>query len=96
VNGNQELLRDQDGRPVAFLLTQDTRKEVWLDATGSSGASTFAGLSSVHGRNDMRLDIQSLIDLHPFFQEEQLFNWLRCGRSGMSGSPGRGWRWWII
>jgi hypothetical protein len=70
-------LRDEHGRPVDFLLPQDTKKEVRLDATASSGARTFVGLSFVHGRNDMRLDIQSLINLHPFFREEQLLNWLR-------------------
>jgi hypothetical protein len=71
-------LRDENGRPVDFLLPQDTKKEVRLDPSTGSGQSgrTFVGLSFVHGHNDMRLDIQSLINLHPFFQEEQLLDWL--------------------
>ena len=43
----------------------------------SSGRRTFVGLSFVHGHNEMRLDIQSLINLHPFFQEDQMLDWLR-------------------
>lgn len=65
-------LRDENGRPVDFLLPQDTKKEVRL-----KNGQTFVGLSFVHGHNDMRLDIQSLINLHPFFQEEQLLDWLK-------------------
>ncbi|MAU00662.1 MAG: hypothetical protein CL608_26250 [Anaerolineaceae bacterium] len=65
-------LQDENGRPVDFLLPQDTKKEVRLD-----NGRTFVGLSFVHGHNDMRLDIQSLINLHPFFQEEQLLDWLK-------------------
>ncbi|MCC6604711.1 MAG: hypothetical protein IT327_15995 [Anaerolineae bacterium] len=70
-------LRDENGRPVDFLLPQDTKKEVRLDPSAGSGPRTFVGLSFVHGHNDMRLDIQSLINLHPFFQEEQLLDWLK-------------------
>ncbi|MBK8900272.1 MAG: hypothetical protein IPM53_03745 [Anaerolineaceae bacterium] len=65
-------LRDENGRPVDFLLPQDTKKEVRLE-----NGRTFVGLSFVHGHNDMRLDIQSLINLHPFFQEDQLLEWLQ-------------------
>ena len=64
-------LRDDNGCPVDFLLPQDTKREVRLD-----NGRTFVGLSFVHGHNDMRLDIQSLINLHPFFQEDQLLDWL--------------------
>lgn len=70
-------LRDENGRPVDFLLPQDTKKEVRLDPSASSGPRTFVGLSFVHGHNDMRLDIQSLINMHPFFQEEHLLDWLK-------------------
>ncbi|MCI0579453.1 MAG: hypothetical protein L0331_25040, partial [Chloroflexi bacterium] len=70
-------LRDDAGNPVDFLLPQDTKKEVRLDPSTSSGRSTFVGLSFIHGHDDMRLDIQSLINLHPFFQEEQLLGWLQ-------------------
>ena len=65
-------LRDEAGRPVDFLLPQDTKREVRL-----TNDQTFVGLSFVHGHNHMRLDIQSLINLHPFFYEEQLLDWLR-------------------
>ncbi|MCB9005773.1 MAG: hypothetical protein H6656_00035 [Ardenticatenaceae bacterium] len=65
-------LRDENGRSVDFLLPQDTKKEVRLE-----NGRTFVGLSFVHGHNDMRLDIQSLINLHPFFQEDQLLDWLK-------------------
>jgi len=65
-------LRDENGRPIDFLLPEDTKKEVRLE-----NGRTFVGLSFVHGHNDMRLDIQSLINLHPFFQEEQLLDWLK-------------------
>ncbi|MCI0396466.1 MAG: hypothetical protein L0332_07170 [Chloroflexi bacterium] len=65
-------LRDDAGNPVDFLLPQDTKKEVRL-----ANGRTFVGLSFIHGHDDMRLDIQSLINLYPFFQEEQLLGWLR-------------------
>ncbi|MGH2537965.1 MAG: hypothetical protein ACRDHL_11270, partial [Candidatus Promineifilaceae bacterium] len=65
-------LRDENGRPVDFLLPQDTKREVRL-----ANGQTFVGLSLVHGHNDMRLDIQSLINLHPFFPEGQLLGWLQ-------------------
>ncbi len=88
-------LRDDNGRPVDFLLPQDTKREVrlvqpWAAVGGQTGGgegqsettnpdemATFVGLSFVHGHNEMRLDIQSLINLHPFFREEQLLDWLR-------------------
>jgi hypothetical protein len=70
-------LRDENGRPVDFLLPQDTKREVRLDPAAGSGPRTFVGLSFVHGHNQMRLDIQSLINLHPFFEEEQLLDWLK-------------------
>lgn len=72
-------LRDENGRPIDFLLPQDTKTEVRLDSSTGSGQAghTFVGLSFVHGHNDMRLDIQSLINLHPFFQEDRLLDWLK-------------------
>lgn len=66
-----ENLRDDAGKSVDFLLPQDTKKEIRLE-----NGRTFVGLSFVHGHEDMRLDIQSLINLHPFFKEEQLLDWL--------------------
>ncbi|MBK9052035.1 MAG: hypothetical protein IPL78_14335 [Chloroflexi bacterium] len=65
-------LRDEQGNRVDFLLPRDTKKEVKL-----VNGRTFVGLSFVHGHNDMRLDIQSLINLYPFFNEGQLLGWLK-------------------
>ncbi|MEI2607235.1 MAG: hypothetical protein V9G20_01245 [Candidatus Promineifilaceae bacterium] len=65
-------LRDEQGNRVDFLLPRDTKKEVKL-----VNGRTFVGVSFVHGHNDMRLDIQSLINLYPFFTEEQLLGWLK-------------------
>ncbi|MCC6602501.1 MAG: hypothetical protein IT327_04785 [Anaerolineae bacterium] len=67
-----ENLCDEEGKPVDFLLPEDTKKEIHLE-----NGRTFVGLSFVHGHNNMRLDIQSLINLHPFFKEEQLLEWLK-------------------
>ena len=54
-----------------FVLPRDTKGEVRL-----VNGQTFVGVNFVHGRNDMRLDIQSLINLHPFFEHDQLAGWL--------------------
>ncbi len=60
-----------DDLDVDFLLRRDTKKEVRL-----MGGQKFVGIGFVHGHDDMRLDIQSLINLHPFFEEGQLGEWL--------------------
>ena len=39
------------------------------------GPMTFVGLQPVHSSDQMCLDIQSLINLHPFLQPEQLLAW---------------------
>jgi hypothetical protein len=93
-----EDLRDDEGNPVDFLLPRDTKREVRLEnAPTSVGGQTFVGLSFVHGRNQMRLDIQSLINLHPFFDEEQLS--AGCAMRGScscarlkTARPARRWR----
>lgn len=64
-------LRDENGRPVDFLLPKDTKGEIWLE-----GGRRFVGVNFVHGKEQMRLDVQSLINLHPFFDENQLHEWL--------------------
>ncbi len=61
-----------DDLETDFVLPQDTKEEIRLD-----NGQTFVGISFVHGQDDMRLDIQSLINLHPFFEEKQLLGWLR-------------------
>lgn len=37
----------------------------------------FVGLTPRHSHDDMRLDIQSLINLYPFFKREYLLAWMR-------------------
>jgi hypothetical protein len=54
-----------------FVLPRDTKGEIKL-----VNGQTFVGINFVHGRNGMRLDIQSLINLYPFFEHEQLAGWL--------------------
>jgi hypothetical protein len=52
--------------PSSFDHTQD----------GSGQASrVFVGLQPVHSEDQMCLDVQSLINLHPFFRPEQLLAW---------------------
>ncbi len=54
-----------------FILPKDTKPEVkLLDDT------LFIGLYPVHSADHMRLDIQSLINLRPFFETEPLTTWL--------------------
>ncbi|MCI0731759.1 MAG: hypothetical protein L0332_34250 [Chloroflexi bacterium] len=60
-----------DDLDADFVLPRDTKGEVRLTNT-----TIFAGLTAVHGREEMRLDIQSLINLYPFFEENQLLEWL--------------------
>ncbi len=54
-----------------FILPRDTKPSVKLH-----GPEVFVGIQLVHGHPDMRLDIQSLINLYPFFDVEQLARWL--------------------
>ncbi len=54
-----------------FILPRDTKPSVKL-----RGSEVFVGIQLVHGHPDMRLDIQSLINLYPFFSIEQLARWL--------------------
>ncbi len=60
-----------DELDVDFLMRRDTKKEVRL-----TNGQAFVGIGFVHGHDDMRLDIQSLINLDPFFEEGQLAEWL--------------------
>jgi hypothetical protein len=61
-----------DGLNADFVLPGDTKPQVRL-----TDGMVFIGLQPVHSADHMRLDIQSLINLHPFFRQEQLLNWLR-------------------
>jgi hypothetical protein len=61
-----------DELEVDLVVPRDTKGAVRL-----TNGTTFVGLGLVHGQEEMRLDIQSLINLHPFFEEEQLATWLQ-------------------
>jgi hypothetical protein len=60
-----------DDLDADFVLPRDTKKEVRL-----VNGQTWVGVNFVHAHDDMRIDIQSLINLHPFFSEEQYAQWL--------------------
>lgn len=56
---------------IDFLLPKDTKGQVRL----TNADTTFVALNGVHGKSEMRLDIQSLINHHDFFNNEQLLAW---------------------
>ena len=60
-----------DQLPTDFVLPQDTKREVKL-----VNGTCFVGINLLHSLDTMRLDIQSLINLYPFFGVEQLASWL--------------------
>lgn len=66
-----ERLHDAAGNEVDFLLPEDTKGEVLMRS------GTFVGIKGVHHRDEMRLDVQSLVNLHPFFDEEQLTHYMQ-------------------
>jgi hypothetical protein len=60
-----------DSLAVDFLFPADSAKpEVALTD------KIFVGLQPVHSDEQMRLDVQSLVNLHPFFRNEHLAAWL--------------------
>lgn len=61
-----------DDLDADFVLPMDTKKEVKL-----VNGQTWIGVNFVHAHDEMRIDIQSLINLHPFFSEEQYAQWLK-------------------
>jgi len=64
-----------DGLDTDFIFPADSVKtELRLGET-AFGQSVFVGLNPVHSDDQMCLDIQSLINLYPFFQPEQLLAW---------------------
>ncbi|MBX3057646.1 MAG: hypothetical protein KF770_14365 [Anaerolineae bacterium] len=62
-----EDLRDEDGRPVDFLLPKDTKRD-----TQDWSGQTVVGFHFVHHHDQMKLDDQSLINHHPFFNPDYL------------------------
>ncbi|MGB4873630.1 MAG: hypothetical protein WBP47_26525, partial [Candidatus Promineifilaceae bacterium] len=60
-----------DDLAVDFLIPAGaTKKELSLDGR------IFVGLQPVHSHDHMRLDVQSLINLFPFFSVEKLLGWM--------------------
>ena len=87
----QELLESQrfevtilheSGQEKGHVLVRDDLAVDFLFPAGSAKPElslhdrVFVGLAPVHARDDMRLDIQSLVNLYPFFQPEHLLAWL--------------------
>ncbi|MCZ7569325.1 MAG: hypothetical protein M5U01_12200 [Ardenticatenaceae bacterium] len=66
------IVADELPDGMDFLLPRETKREVRL-----TSGRTFVGISAVHGAAEMRLDIQSVVNLYPFFEPEQLLEWLR-------------------
>ncbi len=74
----------EDGQDKGHVLVVDdlaydfvfpahsTKTELWLQ-----NGRIFIGLHPVHSEDQMCLDIQSLINLYPFFQPEQLWAWAK-------------------
>ena len=64
-------LHDELGNTLDFLLPNDAKRELKL-----TNGTTFVGMTPVHGKPAMRLDIQSVINLYDFFGEEALSEYL--------------------
>lgn len=60
-----------DDMQVDFRLPRDIKK----DARTTNG-TTFIGVNAVHSKDDMRLDVQSIMNLHPFIDSEQMLGYL--------------------
>jgi hypothetical protein len=56
---------------VDFRLPRDIKK----DARTTNGTA-FIGVNAVHSKDDMRLDVQSIMNLHPFISSEQMLDYL--------------------
>jgi hypothetical protein len=60
-----------DGMTVDFRLPRDIKR----DARTTDGTA-FIGVNAVHSTDDMRLDVQSIMNLHPFIESEQMLSYL--------------------
>lgn len=56
-----------------LIVPTDTKKEVSINNVDTA----FFGINFVHGSDDMRLDMQSTVNLYPFFTEDYM---LQCVR----------------
>ena len=68
-----------DDLAVDFMFPAGSAKQelALVGPSASSGRAPriFVGLQPIHSEDQMCLDIQSLINLHPFFQPEHLLAW---------------------
>lgn len=55
-----------------FILPHDCKTQAWLN-----GNDVWVGFDFVHGHTDMRIDVQSAVNLHPFFDVDDYHQWLR-------------------
>jgi hypothetical protein len=62
-----------DDLDADFVLPRDIKAQVKL-----VNGTVFVGIVPVHSSADMRLDIQSVINLYPFFDIPQLQQWLEA------------------
>jgi hypothetical protein len=60
-----------DDMDVDFRLPNDIKR----DAKTVDG-SAFVGINAVHSKDTMRLDVQSIMNLHPFIESQQMLGYL--------------------
>jgi hypothetical protein len=60
-----------DELDVDFRLPNDIKTDA-----KTTDQTTFIGINPVHSRDDMRLDVQSVMNLHPFVDTEQMLGYL--------------------
>lgn len=78
--GHVLVVDDSDHGSLAadFMFPAGSVKQELALVGGTSAAASgrvFIGLNPVHSEDQMCLDIQSIINLHPFFQPEHLLAW---------------------
>ena len=56
-----------------FVVPEDLKRRVRL----TDGSQRYVAFDFPHGHDHMRLDVQSLVNLHPFFEPEQLMQWVQ-------------------
>ena len=71
-----------DGQEKGHVLVGDTLEADFFFPVGSTKPEislanrVFVGVRPVHSRDEMRIDVQSLVNLYPFFAVENLLGWL--------------------
>jgi len=61
-----------DDLDVDFRLPRDIKKDV-----RTTDGTAFIGVNAVHSQDDLRLDIQSIMNLHPFISHETMLDYLQ-------------------